>query len=44
MGLMMEVKTKEQRLEHLELKVKELETDLHINEKRREGLEEEIQR
>jgi hypothetical protein len=40
----MEVKTKEQKIEHLELKLKELEVDAHISRKKSEGLDEEIER
>lgn len=44
MKLLMEVKAKEQRIEHLQLKSREAETDLQIGEKKREALEQEIER
>ena len=44
MKLVMEIKEKEQQIEHLELKNKEIGVDLHICQRRSEGLEGEIDR
>ena len=44
MKLVMEVKEREQRIEHLELRSRELETDMQIGERKRQALEEDIER
>ena len=44
MNLVLDVKSKEQEIEHLKLKNKEISTDLHIEKRKIKNLEEEIDR